>query len=157
MIPVQSLLNSLQAWAQEELAGQRRIQALIERQERALCANDTQGLDEATRALEPELAGQSERVLKRRRIFAALAAHWQLDPEALSLASILARCPAQSGLALLRTELQRATSETNRRNRRFAALAGAHRRLVEELVGALLEIGNPAAGRQGGALVDAEA
>ena len=53
MIPVQSLLNSLQAWAQEELAGQRRIQALIERQERALCANDTQGLDEATRALEP--------------------------------------------------------------------------------------------------------
>lgn len=157
MIPVQSLLNSLQAWAQEELAGQRRLQALIERQERALCANDTQGLDQATQALEPELAAQSERVEKRRRIFAVLAGHWQLDPEALSLASILARCPAQSGLATLRSELQRATIETNRRNRRFAALAAAHRRLVEELVGALLEIGNPSAGRQGGALLDAKA
>ncbi len=157
MIPIQSLLNSLQAWAQEELGGQRRIQALIERQEQALCANDTSGLSEATQALEPELAAQAERVEKRRRIFAVLAGHWQVDPEALSLASILARCPGQTGLAALRTELHRSTTELLRRNRRFSALASAHRRLVEELVGALLEIGNPASGRKGGTLVDAEA
>ena len=67
MIPVQSLLNSLQAWAQEELAGQRRMLTLIERQERALCVNDPAGLSEATQALEPELAAQSEREAGRWR------------------------------------------------------------------------------------------
>jgi hypothetical protein len=157
VIPVQSLLNSLQAWAQEELAGQRRMLTLIERQERALCANDPAGLSEATQALEPELAAQSERAEKRRRIFAVLAGHWQADPGALSLGSILARSGEQPGLVRLRDELRRSTSELLRRNRRFSALAAAHRRLVEELVGALLSAGNPAPRGNGGALVDAEA
>lgn len=157
MIPVQSLLNSLQAWAQEELAGQRRMLAIIERQEQALCANDPEGLAAATQALEPELAAQGERVEKRRRLFAVLAAHWKADPEALSLASIIERCGEQPGLARLREELRRSTLELLRRNRRFAALAAAHRRLVEELVKALLSAGQPAPRRHGGALVDAEA
>jgi len=157
MIAIQSLLNSLQAWAQEELAGQRRILAIIERQERTLCANDTGGLVEATQALEPELIAQSERVEKRRRLFSVLAAHWKADPEALSLSSILARCGEQPGLETLRDELRRSTTELNRRNRRFSALASAQRRLVEELVQALLEAGNPATRDHGGALVDAQA
>jgi hypothetical protein len=157
VIPLQSLLNALQAWAQEELAGQRRLLALIERQEQALCANDPTGLAAATAALEPELAAQAERVGKRQRIFAALAQRWQADPEALSLASILERSGAQPGLAKLREELRRSTSELLRRNRRFSALAFAHRRLVEELVEALLEIKDPSSGARAGALVDAQA
>ncbi len=131
--------------------------ALIERQERTLCANEPDGLSEATAALEPELAAQGERVEKRRRLFAVLAAHWQADPEALSLASILERCPEQPGLAALRDELRRSTTELLRRNRRFSSLAAAQRRLVEELVLALLEAGQPASRKHRGALVDAEA
>ena len=157
MIPVQSLLNSLQAWAQEELGGQRRMLVIIERQEQTLCANDPEGLAAATQALEPELAAQSERVEKRKRLFAVLAAHWQADPEALSLASIIERCGEQPGLVRLREDLRRSTTELLRRNRRFAALAAAHRRLVEELVNALLSAGQPASRKHGGALVDAEA
>lgn len=157
MIPIQSLLNSLQAWAQEELAGQRRMLAIIERQEQTLCANDPEGLAQATQSLEPELAAQSERVEKRRRLFAVLAAHWQADPEALSLSSILERCGEQPGLETLRDELRRSTTELLRRNRRFSVLAAAHRRLVEELVNALLEAGNPSSRTHGGALVDAQA
>lgn len=157
MIPVQSLLNSLQAWAQEELAGQRRLLALIERQEQTLCANDPAGLAEATAALEPELAAQAERVEKRRRIFAVLGARWKADPEALSLSSILERCGPQPGLERLRDELRRSTTELLRRNRHFSALCSAHRRLVAELVGALLEIKNPESRARGGGLVDAEA
>jgi FlgN protein len=157
MIPLQSLLNALQAWAQEELGGQRRMLLLIERQEQALCANDPAGLAAATAALEPELAAQGERVGKRQRIFAALAAHWQADPEALSLSSILERSGEQPGLAKLRKELHSSTTGLLRRNRRFAALAAAHRRLVEELVEALLEIKDPSSHARGGALVDAQA
>jgi len=157
VIPIQSLLNSLQAWAQEELAGQRRMLTLIERQEQALCANDTGALVEATQALEPELAAQAERVEKRKRLFAVIAGHWNADPEALSLSSILARCGDQPGLERLRDELRRSTVELLRRNRRFSALATAQRRLVEELVNTLLEAGNPASRHRGGALVDAQA
>ena len=102
MIPVQSLLNALQAWAQEELAGQRCLLAIIARQEQALCANDSGGLAQATQELGPELAAQAERVEKRRRLFAVLAGHWNADPEALSLSSILARCGSQPGLETLR-------------------------------------------------------
>jgi hypothetical protein len=112
---------------------------------------------EATAALEPELAAQIERVEKRKRIFAVLAARWSLDPAALSLSSIIARCGEQTGLATLRDELRRSTNELLRRNRRFSALAGAHRRLVEELVQALIQAGDPEGRSQGGMLVDTEA
>ncbi len=157
MIPIQSLLNSLQAWAQEELAGQRRMLAIIERQEQALCANRPDDLAQATAALEPELVAQAERVEKRKRLFAVLGARWNADPAALTLSSILARSDEQPGLATLRDELRRSTNELLRRNRRFSALAAAHRRLVEELVQALIQAGDPACRNQGGMLVDAEA
>lgn len=157
MIPVQSLLNSLQAYAQEELAGQRRMLAIIERQEQTLCANDPDGLAAATQALEPELAAQSERIEKRKRLFVVLAAHWKADPAALSLTSILERCGEQPGLVRLRDELRLSTHDLLRRNRRFAALAAAHRRFVEELVNALLSAGQPDSRNPRASLVDAEA
>lgn len=157
MIPIQTLLNSLQAWAQEELAGQRRMLAVIVRQEASICANDPDALAEATRTLEPELAAQAERVEKRRRLFVVLAAHLGADPEALTLGSILERCGPQPGLEALRGDLRRSTVELLRRNRHFAALAGAHRRLVEELVSALLQAANPSSDPRGGALVNAQA
>lgn len=157
MIPLQSLVNALQAWAQEELAGQRRILELVARQEQALCANDTHALLEATQALEPELKTQSERAERRRRLFAKLAAHWHVDAEALSIGSILERCGGHAGLAHLREELRRSSSELVRRNRRFAALAGAQRRLIEELVAGLLQQDDPRALHEGGTLVNQRA
>lgn len=157
MIPLQSLLNSLQAWAQEELAGQRRMLALIERQVDGLVRNAPAELLAATQALEPELAQQAERVDKRRRIFQNLAAHWKVQADALSLGSILERCGGHEPLARLRTELRRSTAELVRRNRRFAALAAAQGRMLEELVAALLQHEDPRLLERGGSLVDAEA
>ncbi len=157
MIPLQSLLNALQAWAQEELGGQRRIVAIIGRQEAALCANDTRALLDATQELEPEMKSQSERAERRRRLFQKLAAHWQVDAEALSLGSILERSGGHAGLAALREELRGSTAELVRRNRRFAALAGAQRRMIEELVAGLLQQDDPRALQQGGTLVNQRA
>lgn len=157
MMPLQSLLNALQAWAQEELAGQRRILALVARQEQALCANDTHALLDATEELEPEMRAQSERAERRRRLFHRIAAHWQVDAEALSIGSILERCGGHAGLAALREELRSSSNELVRRNRRFGALAGAQRRLIEELVAGLLQQDDPRALQEGGTLVNQRA
>lgn len=154
---LQSQLNTLEAWAQEELAGQRRILALITRQEEALVANRSSLLLEACQELEQELRGQAERADRRGKLFQAIAESLQVDARALSLSSILERVGTHPRLANLRDELRRSTAETVRRNRRFAALAGAQRKLIEELVTTLLQQEDPKALHEGGTLVNAKA
>lgn len=154
---LQSQLNTLEAWAQEELAGQRRILALITRQEEALVANRSSLLLEACQELEQELRGQAERADRRSKLFGAIAESLQVDARALSLSSILERVGAHPRLANLRDELRRSTAQIVRRNRRFAALAAAQRKLIEELVTTLLQQENPKALHEGGTLVNAKA
>lgn len=154
---LQSLINALEAWAQEELAGQRRILAQIQRQEDALVANRSGELLAACQDLERELRGQSDRQDRRAKLFQQFGAMFAVDSRALSMTSILERAGNPPRLSLLRDELRRSSATLVRRNRRFGALAGAQRKLIEEIVAELLHQQDPKALGEGGTLVNAEA
>lgn len=153
----QSLINALEAWAQEELAGQRRVIATLQRQEDALVANRSGDLLNACQDMDKELRGQSDRNTRRERLFKDFGALFGADHRALSMSSILERTGTPPRLANIREELRKSTAQLVRKNRRFAALAGAQRKLIEELMAALLEQEDPKALGQGGTLINAEA
>ena len=58
---------------------------------------------------------------------------------------------------LLRDELEEECERIVRKNRRVAALLNVHRKVIEELLGALISIQGGDATRNSGSLVDAEA
>jgi len=153
----QSLLNALEGWAQEELAGQRRMIATLQRQEDALVANRSGELLSACQEMDTELQGQSERNRRRERLFRDFGELFSVDAKALSMSSILERCSHPARLIALREELRRSTAQIVRRNRRFAALAGAQRKLIDELVAELLQQEDPKQLNQGGSLINAKA
>lgn len=153
----QSLINALEAWGQEELAGQRRILGHIQRQEEALVANRSGELLAACQDLDRELRTQMERHARRSKLFAQFAALYRADERALSMSSILERAGNPPRLSQLRDDLRRSSATLVRRNRRFAALAGAQRKLIEEIVAELLNQQDPKALGEGGQLVNAEA
>jgi hypothetical protein len=155
---IQSLINGLESWIQEELLARRRMLALLDRQEAAVKAARGLELEQCVRAIEEELEGQARRDEKRVKLFAELGASWSVDPSALTLSSIGERAgPAAERMLVLRDELAQAGEKLVRRNRRVSALLNAHQRVIEELLGALVAIrGGDASARSGG-LVNAEA
>lgn len=158
MKSVQSLINGLESWIQEELLARRRMLALLERQESAVKTAKGDELDECVRAIEKELDGQARRDEKRARIFAELGAAWSVDPSALTLSSIGERAgPGAERMLALRDELLASGAELARRNRRVSALLNAHHRVIGELLGALVAIRGGDASAKSGGLVNAEA
>ena len=166
MKSVQSSINGLEAWVQEELLARRRMLAVLERRESAVKAARGVELEECVRAMEAELDGQARRDEKRARLFAELGAAWSVAPSALTLSSIGERARAVAGgaaerLLALRDELEQAGTNLVRKNRRVSALMNAHQRVIEELLGALVAIraGDASGARDmaAGGLVDAEA
>ena len=160
MSELQSRLNALVAWAQEELGGRRRVLACLERQERAVLASRVDELETATAALGLEIELQGERAARRRRLFGAFAGAWRIPVGALSLASIAERVgPAAAGLAAVRVELREAAALVLKKNRRITALLRAHRRVVEDVIRVLVDGAVPDEGTarmSAGHLVDAE-
>jgi len=155
---IQSLINGLEAWVQEELLARRKLLALLGRQEE--CVKHARGgeLAAIVGELDLELAAQTRRDDKRARLFAALGQAWGVAPETLTLTSIVERAaPAGARLAQLRDELAEASATVARKNRRISALLNAHHKIVEELLGALIAIQGGTPGLQQGALVDARA
>ena len=158
MITQQSLLNSLEAYVQEETGARKRTLAIVERQERAIVACSADELTAATRALEVELETQIERSKRRQRMFNAFAQLWRVPVDALTLSSIAERCGgAAQNLLALRKELRDATAELARKNRRLSALATLHRRVVHDLIGLLVDDESATPLATAGTLVDAEA
>ncbi len=158
MIGQQSLVNSLVAYVQEETGARKRTLAIVERQEQAIVACDAQALSDATLELERELETQVERTKRRQRIFAAFAQLWHVPADALTLSSIAERAGnGAQALLTLRNELRAATAELARKNRRLAALATLHRRVVRDLIGLLAGDERITPLAAAGTLVDAEA
>lgn len=158
MKSVQSLINGLESWIQEELLARRRMLALLERQETAVKSAKGVELEECVRAIEIELDGQARRDEKRARIFAELGRTWSVDPSALTLSSIGERAGASAArMLVLRDELLESGEKLARRNRRVSALLNAHHRVIEELLGALVAIRGGDASAKSGGLVNAEA
>lgn len=152
---VQSALNALEGWVQEELAARRRMLALLEAQESAVKHNHGAEIETNLHAIEAELEQQSTRESRRTKLFDALAAHWSVASGALTLSSIAERAGERGErLKRLRDELADATREVVRRNRRLNALLNAHQKVVEELLGALIAIHGGDAKSREGALVN---
>ncbi len=158
MISVQSLVNGLEAWVQEELLARRRFLALLEEQETAVKRADGPGLQSSITAIETELEAQVRRDEKRARLFDALGQHWGVSGKALTLTSICERAGSSAARPpQLRAELGAASERITRKNRRVSALLNAHQKVIEELLQALVAIQGGDAGASTGALVDAEA
>lgn len=158
MMNVQSLINGLEAWVQEELLARRKLYALLERQEEVVKKVNGLDLEAVVRDIQLELEAQARRDEKRVRIFDGLAQHWHVAADTLTLTSIAERAgPSGARLAILRDELASASERIVRKNRRLAALLSVHHKVVEELLCALVAIQGGVPGAPAGALVDAEA
>lgn len=157
MTTTQALLNGFEAYVQEEIGARRRLLAIVERQEQAIVAGKSGDLEQATLDVEAELAKDAERGARRTRLFAAAAATWRVAPEVLSLSSIAERFGSGADrLRALRNELRAATAELARRNRRLSALVSAHRRVLADLIHALLANEDASPLTSAGTLIDAE-
>lgn len=155
--PIQSSLNALEAWVQEELSARRRMLALLDAQESAVKRNHGGEIVDNLRVLDVELTQQAQRDERRARLFDSLAVHWGLAAETLTLSSICERAGASAErLARLRDELAESTRQVVRRNRRLSALLNAHQKVIEELLCALVAIHGGDARTRAGALVDAQ-
>lgn len=158
MMNVQSLINGLEAWVQEELLARRKMLALLERQEAVVKQANGIDLESIVGEIQVELEAQARREEKRLRIFEGLAQHWNVAAETLTLTSIAERAGAPGArLTLLRDELGAASERIVRKNRRLSALLSVHHKVVEELLCALVAIQGGVPGAPAGALVDAEA
>lgn len=155
---VQSLVIQTEAWAREELAAQGRLLAVLEAQERAIAANDTQALVESGAAVQAELATGPTRERRRRALTQALAAQWAVPKDALTLGVIAERAASDgidtAALRKLRGELRDVSARVLRRGRRIAALARYHQGFLNEL---LQLLDRNAEGNRGATLVDATA
>lgn len=153
-----ALSNALCAQIQEELAARGRTLALIRTQERAVLDNDPAALEAAMASLEKDLEGHAGRARKRNYVIAAVAGFFDVAPESLTLASIIARFGDEAGsLTKLRDELNTITCDIRRANRRLAALCGMHRQIAREVITTILDEGAGDPLDRAGALVDAEA
>jgi hypothetical protein len=155
---VQSLINGLEAWLQEELRARRGLFDLLDAQESAVKRAHGEDLERATAAIDAELQAQARRDVRRIKLFEGLAAQWGVAHEALTIASIAERagtCGAR--ITALRDELAEVAGRVAKKNRRVAALLNAHQRIIGDLLGALIAIQGGDAKATTGALVDAEA
>jgi hypothetical protein len=156
---MQSLLNRLEACVQEEIQARERTHELLVRQERAILDNRSQELAEATREIERELLCGVMRGARRAAVLAALEKHWGVPASAMTLGSIAERAgPGAERLLRLRADLRERSARVARQNRRVAALTRLHRRLIQDVLGALFQEESGAAPlAAAGTLVDAEA
>ncbi len=161
---LESIIIRLEAWLQEELAGQERLDTLLSQQEAAIRRSDDAALAEAGKAVDAELAGQPRRAAKRSLLLAELANTLGVAPTALTLTDIADRADTYgvdtTRLRRLRETARDKTAAVLKRGRRVAALARYHQSLLSELMGILFDpTGSAGPGGTGERphLIDAEA
>lgn len=149
----QGLLNALEAWLAEEVAGKERLVAELTAQESALAKSDADAIIATTNRVAAEIEQEIERSRRRELIFSRLGAHWNVAPSALTLGSIVERTGANGArIAELRDRVRELATETLRRNRRIARIVHVHQSIVQETLAAL--VGSREALAETGALFD---
>ena len=133
-----SLVIQLDAWAREELAGQKALSATLAEQERAVSANDAAALAEAAQKVEALLKRGPARERRRRELLGRLGEAFGVQPETLTLTSILERAASEGvaveGLRSVRDELRKESALVLRTGRRIAALARYHQAFLAEVL-----------------------
>lgn len=154
----QRVLNLLEANVRAELRLRERLLELVEVQERGVLDNDREAVADALRELEMELGRAASQAVARARLLAELGELWGLDPACLTLRSVAERLgPRAAALADMRVELREAVAALAHRNRRLGALVALQRRVVRDVVGAVLGGSDGDAFRAAGTLLSAEA
>ena len=120
---VQSLVIQIEAWAREEHAAQVRLLATLEAQEAAMKASETEPLLASGDAVQAEVSTGPTRERRRRALITALASHWGVPKEMLTLGAVAERAEREgidvSALRKLRTDLRDISSQVLRRGRRI--------------------------------------
>lgn len=154
-------VSQLQAWAKDELEAQRRLLALLERQEEAIRAGSTAGVRSSGEELELELPGGAQRERARSKVIAELARAFGVPGHVLTLSSIVERGEANgedvTGLRRLRDELRACVATVVKTGRRIASLARYHQEVLSDLMHVLSSSGMENQAPGDGALIDAEA
>ncbi len=152
------IANLLEANVRAELKLRRAMLELVVAQERAVLDDRRDDLDAALRELEVLLARAAEPAAGRSRLLAQLGALWRIDARALTLGSVALRL-GEHGRTLgeLRGELREVLATLARRNRRLGALIALQRRIVRDVVGAVLGQPSGESLRDAGTVLCAEA
>lgn len=150
----QGLLNALEAWLSDEIAGKERLVAVLEAQEQALGRGSPEGITEATLRVATEVEADVERARRREMLFARLGAHWKVAASTLTLGSIVERASGGGArIAELRARVRELAAEVLRRNRRITRIVHVHQSIVQETLTALVGSHDPLS--ETGALFDA--
>ena len=161
MSEVASLINRLEANTREELAGQERMLRLLEEQERAIVSGKSKAVIEATDAIESETQSGAKRSSARTKILQSLAGVWRIPVDAMTMSSIVERADGRADrLIELRMTLRTRAAQVLKKNRKLAALANMHRKVMQEVIDAVLASeldGEEVAVGSSGTLIDAEA
>jgi hypothetical protein len=157
----QGSLNQLAAWAQEELAVQDRLLALMKAQEDALREGQTADVERTGRELEAELASGADRERRRLRLMRSAGSAFGLPSKALTLNAVIRRAAElgddPSRLEGIRSELRERAVAVVMSGRRISALARYHQDFLGELLRAITAPHADDGEARNGVLVDAEA
>ena len=139
----QAFAGHFQTWLQEEIAAQRSLATLLERQLNAVRRSSTEDVSSAVKDLEAELRGGTRREMKRKALTDAFSKATSLPTTALTLGRIVEilgekGVPTQP-LSQLRRELRDTVAGVLKLNRRIATLARYHQGLFNEVLGVLAE------------------
>lgn len=149
-----TLVNQLEAYLQEERGVQGRLADLLDLEERSVRSNDTDGLERGARGLEAELALEPRREARRRALCEAISTCLGVPAGVVTVGSLAERLgPRGERLARLRQDVREAALSVRSKARRLAIVARGHQEVLADVLRAL------AGGDDGasGALVDAEA
>lgn len=158
----QQLLRRLESYLQLEIGVQSNLLACLDIQVTALKTGTADEILEATEALGLEFRTMDARAKERGDILRSLAQHFGVEPETLTLSSIVERFgEAARGVAQQRLQLRELAGQVVRRSRRTSALARAHGQVLGAALEQTLQQNLPDSGgarlEEGGALVNAEA
>jgi hypothetical protein len=156
-VSLQNLVLALDASLQAEIGAKNAQIEMLERQERALMARDSEGLAEATRDLQTQLQREIDRAAKRAGIMAELARLLGLPLPARVGAIVAALGTRGTSLGNRRAELRSRCATALRKGRHVAGLVRGHASLVEEALGRFLSPDPSGTPLGRGSLVDAEA
>jgi len=135
---VNALVIQLESWAREELAAQRAMALLLERQEQAVSSNDTDALLQITAEIRAHLGSSTERDRRRRELIGRAARAFGVTANTLTLGSIAQRADAQGvgveGLRSIRAMLRDESARVLRLGRRIAAVARYHQAFLNEVL-----------------------
>ncbi|QDU86550.1 hypothetical protein Pla163_37010 [Planctomycetes bacterium Pla163] len=126
-----SLLPRLEAWAQEELGVQQRLEAALIAHEQQLGSGSPEDVEASLRGLQGLDARGAARRRELDRTLRELAAAWGLAAGTLTLGSVAERFgPDGEGLGRLRVQLRAACEAVQARSRRVALVARQQREIV---------------------------